>query len=125
MGKNQRSGRNLCYFFFNNDSIVLCGTKAQGVYRSADNGNSWVVSNQGLQNKWIDCFEKDSDYLYAGCFGEGVFRSSDNGHTWFPANTGIQNEAVACLLRVGGTLFAGTVWNGGFRSADHDLCFSF
>ncbi len=104
--------------FFNSDSILLCGTKAQGVYRSPDNGNSWIVSNQGLQNKWIDCFEKDSTYLYAGCFGEGVFRSSDNGNTWLPANTGIQNESVTCLLRVGGILFAGTVWNGIFRSHD-------
>src|ERR1051325_5761439 len=71
--------------FFNEDTILLCGTYAQGIYRSYDHGNSWIVSNNGVQNKWIDCFEKDSFYIYAGCFGEGVFRSSDNGYTWQPA----------------------------------------
>jgi photosystem II stability/assembly factor-like uncharacterized protein len=104
--------------FFNEDSILLCGTYAQGVFRSYDNGNNWIISNQGLQNKWIDCFAKDSTYIYAGCFGEGVFRSSDNGYTWQPANTGIQNEAVYCLLKEGGNLFAGTVGNGVFLSTD-------
>jgi len=105
--------------FFDEDTILLCGTYAQGVYRSYDHGHSWTVSNSGLQNKWVDCFAKDSLYIYAGVFGEGVFRSSDNGYTWLPANTGIQTQAVVCLLIADGFLFAGTVGNGLYRSPDH------
>lgn len=104
--------------FFNQDTILLCGTYAQGVFRSFDNGNSWTVSNQGLQNKEIVSFAMDDTYIYAGCFGQGVFRSSDNGYTWEAANTGIQTEAVFSLLVAGGYLFAGTVGDGVFRSSD-------
>ncbi|HZV70792.1 MAG TPA: hypothetical protein VFG10_14655 [Saprospiraceae bacterium] len=107
--------------FFDTGPVLLCGTNAQGVYKSADHGNTWSVSNQGLQNKWIQCFAKDSLYVYAGSFGEGVFRSSNNGTTWQPVNTGMQFEAVYSLLQAGGYLFAGTVRNGIFRSANHGL----
>jgi len=105
--------------FFEGDNYLLLGTNAQGVYRSSDNGNSWVVSSEGLENKRIACFAKDDIYIYTGSFNGGVFRSPDNGYTWQPANTGIQNEAVFSLLEAGGYLFAGTVRNGIFRSADH------
>lgn len=104
--------------FFDEDSILLCGTYAQGVYRSYDHGNTWTVSNTGTENKWIDCFVKDGSYIYAGSFGEGVFRSSDNGHTWQPANAGIQTQAVYSLVIAGNFLIAGTVGGGVFRSPD-------
>jgi photosystem II stability/assembly factor-like uncharacterized protein len=105
--------------FYNYGAVVLCGTYAQGVYRSTNNGSSWTASNQGIQNRRVSCFTNDANYLYAGCFGEGVFRSSDNGLTWQPANTGIQAESISSLLSAGGYLFAGTVMHGVYRSADH------
>jgi photosystem II stability/assembly factor-like uncharacterized protein len=100
-------------------TAIFCGTNSQGVYKSVDNGNTWVASSTGLELKWIDCFANDNTYLYAGVFGSGVYRSSDNGATWQPANNGIGTEAVFCLLNAGGYLWAGTVGNGLFRSADH------
>ncbi|HUR29907.1 MAG TPA: hypothetical protein VMZ69_00675 [Saprospiraceae bacterium] len=103
---------------FETGGTLFCGTNSQGVYRSSDNGNTWVASTIGLELKWIDCFANDNTYIYAGVFGSGVYRSSDNGFTWQPANTGIQTEAVFCLLNAGGYLWAGTVGNGVFRSSD-------
>jgi photosystem II stability/assembly factor-like uncharacterized protein len=105
--------------FFNEDSVLLCGTNAQGVYRSYDDGDSWTLSDAGLQNKWVECFTSDSVYIYAGLFTGGVYRSSDHGHTWLPANAGIQNQAVVCMLVVDSFLYAGTVMDGLYRSSDH------
>jgi len=105
-------------FLHVNDSVLLCGTEAKGVYLSTDHGNSWSTTT-GLDNKLIDCFTQDSLYVYAGCFGEGVFRSSDNGHTWAAANSTIQNTAIMCMLSAGGYIFAASINDGMFRSADH------
>jgi photosystem II stability/assembly factor-like uncharacterized protein len=105
--------------FFEYNDILFCGSYAQGVFKSLDNGLTWSASNAGLENKWILSFEKDSLYLYAGTQNAGLYRSSDNGATWSAANTGMGSQAVNCLLAIPGHLFAGTVGSGLFRSDDN------
>jgi photosystem II stability/assembly factor-like uncharacterized protein len=99
---------------FRDGNDLYCGTEAQGVFKSTNNGLTW--SNSGLPDKWIDCFLKDNSNLYAGCFGEGVFKSTNGGQTWTTASNGISTEAVYCLLKTPAYIFAGTVGNGLFKS---------
>ncbi len=100
-----------------NDSTLLCGTMAQGIYRSNDHGNIWTYT--ALDNIWVDCFVQDSQYVYAGCFGAGVYRSADKGLTWSPSSNIFPTAAVTCMLNAGGYIFAGSINDGMFRSADH------
>jgi photosystem II stability/assembly factor-like uncharacterized protein len=118
MQTNGPEGISITSFINVDDTTLLCGSHAKGIFRSSDHGDTWIVSNTGIANKWVESFTKDSIYIYAGTFGEGVYRSSDNGHTWFPANTGMQTQAVSCMMVAGGFVFAGTVGNGLYRSAD-------
>lgn len=105
--------------FFENDSALYVGTDAQGVYKSYDHGNTWIVANTGIDNMQIISLAGDSFYIYAGTGTEGVYRSSDQGATWTVANSGIQTLAVSSLLSAAGFMFAGTVGTGVYSSADH------
>jgi photosystem II stability/assembly factor-like uncharacterized protein len=102
--------------FYSLSGNLFCGTYAQGVFKSIDNGATWIASNTGIENKQVMSFTQDATYLYAGTQGAGVYRSADGGVTWSPANTGIPTQAVNCMLSTPGWLFAGTVSFGVFKS---------
>ena len=73
------------------------GSTLNGVYRSTDNGVTWVNASTGLPNSSIigrivfDFFRENSLVVYAGVSGDfefngsemiGVYQSLDNGQTW-------------------------------------------
>lgn len=83
--------------------VLLCaagypyGSGVNGVYRSTDNGATWVNANTGLPNPTIigrivlSFAPSNSLVVYAGISGDfdfngsemiGVYRSADNGQTW-------------------------------------------
>ena len=70
-----------------NSNIVYAGTD-QGVYRSADGGESWEAHNQGLGGygdlviSGIAQDPLDAATLIIGTWGYGVFRSTNSGDTW-------------------------------------------
>jgi hypothetical protein len=100
--------------------IVYAGTwgGGAGVFRSFDNGDSWVPANKGLTIEDIYCLAANGSYVYAGVgHGGGVFVSSDNGDNWHPANTGLpSNVWVQSLAISGGVVYAGTMGSGVFVS---------
>ena len=70
-----------------NANIVYAGTD-QGVYRSADGGESWEAHNQGLGGygdlviSGIAQDPLDTATLIIGTWGYGVYRSTNSGDTW-------------------------------------------
>lgn len=53
-----------------------------GVYRSEDEGKTWLQINQGLFNQHINSLViAESETIYAGS-DNGVFKSEDGGDTW-------------------------------------------
>ena len=70
-----------------NSNIVYAGTD-QGVYRSADGGESWEAHNQGLGGygdlviSGIAQDPVDAATFIIGTWGYGVFRSTNSGDTW-------------------------------------------
>ncbi len=84
---------------------IFAGTQ-QGVFRSTDDGNSWIsltdiyvlslaVNNQG--------------HIFAGTMADGVFRSLDNGETWSDFNSGLPKASVhSLIINKQDKIFAGT-----------------
>ncbi len=97
------------------------GTLKGGIFRTANNGDTWATINAGLPNTDIRCLSVNptNGYLFAGTSGNGVFRSKDNGNSWTPVNTGLTNPNVQSLhINERGYLFVGTPGGGVFRSKD-------
>jgi photosystem II stability/assembly factor-like uncharacterized protein len=70
-----------------NSNIVYAGTD-QGVYRSADGGETWEARNMGLGGygdlviSGIAQDPVDAATLIIGTWGYGVFRSTNSGDSW-------------------------------------------
>lgn len=100
-------------------SNIFAGTLNEGVYKSSDNGSSWLASNNGLANSAVYALATSASHIFAGTLG-GVFRSANNGADWSLANSGISgiiaNFAVAgsSIYAAGGSVYvssnAGTNW---------------
>ncbi len=76
---------NSVYSMLSVNNIVFAGTFTMGIYKTYDNGNSWVLS--GLESQWIKDLKKDNNNnLYAlstgSNFGSCLFKSTDNGSNW-------------------------------------------
>lgn len=95
------------------------------IYRSIDNGNSWVNVSTGLT---IGAFAQVNSFainaggtLFAATYGSGVFRSMDNGASWTAINTGLTNGDVKSIItNNSGHVFAGVnLYEGIYRSTDN------
>jgi hypothetical protein len=65
---------NCLYIAPNND--IYAGTTT-GMYKSSDNGQSFIPINAGLPTRYILSLHKGADnYLYAGTAGRGIFKTS-------------------------------------------------
>lgn len=93
--------------FLVNGATTLIGTEADGVFRSTNNGASWIPASAGLGNATVRALILFNSQVYAGT-ANGIYRSSDNGVTWALVSTGLGNGSVRAFGVVGNTLFAGT-----------------
>src|SRR5665213_1201668 len=60
-----------------------------GMYRSSNNGTSWIAVNNGLPaNANVSAIVVSGSNLFAGT-SAGVFLSTDNGTSWAARNTGL------------------------------------
>jgi photosystem II stability/assembly factor-like uncharacterized protein len=84
---------------FKANNVVYAGTETQGVYKSTDNGLSWVAANAGIERTSIsDMIVSGGNLLAAGkgrqCPSSlNVFKSTDNGETW-SGTTGLAGNIV-------------------------------
>jgi photosystem II stability/assembly factor-like uncharacterized protein len=72
---------------FEANNIVYAGTETQGVYRSNDNGISWVAANTGIERASISDIIASGPNLLAAAKSScpiylNIFKSTDNGATW-------------------------------------------
>ncbi|MGE5499863.1 MAG: T9SS type A sorting domain-containing protein [Syntrophothermus sp.] len=107
-------------------TYLIAGTEHDGIYRSNDNGKSWVHIITGLTHMRVTAFAADTaNKIIYTCTGDGgVFRSANYGDIWTNVNSGLKDEIVNCLAvrqkTNGGTdLLAGTYKGGVFLSTDN------
>lgn len=100
---------------------IFAGTvisDGNGIYKSTDGGDNWVVTNNGLTNKEIrSIICTPSGTIYAGT-ANGVFKSTDNGANW--SYSGLHSWVDCFLYTSGNRLLAGTI-DGLFSSDDEGL----
>lgn len=110
----------------NSSGDIFTGTSNAGIFKSTDNGNSWVEKNNGLTtNDVISLAINNNDDIFAGTFNAGIFRSTDNGESWTQINSGltllnirsivVNNDSGYVFACAGPTPFSGSV----FRSSNN------
>ena len=87
----------------------------QGVYRTYDNGKTWIESNTGfVGSEVVDLVTSLDGTMYATTYNLGIFKSTDGGKNWVFASFGIKNwygMQLAAHPEDADTLF--TTTNGG------------
>lgn len=104
-----------------NPSVLLAGLEIGGIYRSADAGDTWRASNQGLADtqKPVYGFAYLSGaprHLFAATRGAGLLRSEDSGQTWQTTTLSGPARWVAASPAAPGTLYVLTI-----GTANYDL----
>jgi hypothetical protein len=100
-------------------SAVYCGTSSDAIYRSTDDGITWVRSSAGIDPEVdIGDFSFNDSVMFAASESRGVFRSTDNGNSWVQVNNGLADTIVVAVLLRGADVYAAT-WDGGvFKSTN-------
>ncbi|HSR18171.1 MAG TPA: T9SS type A sorting domain-containing protein, partial [Ignavibacteriaceae bacterium] len=67
-------------------NLILVGTYTDGLYKSSDNGNTWIKTNIETQSIYAVTFiGKD---ILAASYNDDVYRSTDLGETWTKSEIG-------------------------------------
>ncbi len=115
----------LAHVFVHDGTIFASGTQGTSsgtlsLWRSTDNGGSWVAQNNGLtsadQGLATQVLYGTGNTLYAGTEHSGIMLSTDNGLNWKRARHGIATYSLASytfyvgikgIVAIGNDLFAG------------------
>ena len=98
-------------------------TRSSGLFRSINNGASWIVVKNGWPDtSFVNCVAAMDTNIFIGTDFKGIYRSTDNGNTWIAVNSGITNYAAITItnLAVSDTnIFAATTGGKVFRSTNN------
>ncbi len=106
---------------FPNDDVCLLGSNGLGIFISEDKGNSWKLSNNGMDLNEIKSivFNSKND-IFTSLNSGGIFKSDDNGNSWSKVNKQSNLYATTALLCDDlDILYAGTFSDGFFKSQDN------
>lgn len=103
--------------------ILICiGSNDGGIFRSTDNGSTWIPKNDGLTSKTVQCATQHPiGMIFVGTAGttisSGIFASSNNGDSWAPQNTGLQDYDISAIsVSPSGYIYAGSWWGTFYQS---------
>ncbi len=100
---------------------LFAGSYGGGVYRTTDDGVSWMAMDNQLSDKNVISFGVGGGVLYAGT-DNGIFRSIDSGATWMLSIEGLTGEIIANGFTSGDTnVFAGLSYSGTYITTDDGL----
>jgi photosystem II stability/assembly factor-like uncharacterized protein len=93
------------------DTVFLAGT-TQGLYRSNDNGKTWLSVSSPIGTGSVNGIIVTSSGIFAGTYGNYAFRSLDGGITWTPLATGLQSPLIISMAQLGTNIIASTFGGG-------------
>ncbi|MFQ5499108.1 MAG: WD40/YVTN/BNR-like repeat-containing protein [Candidatus Zixiibacteriota bacterium] len=86
-------------FFFDvrfapsDNNIVYASAIPEGIFRSADGGETWTEVNNGLPatRVWVVAIHPtDPNTVFSGQQGRGIWKSTDGGNSWRDVNRGFR-----------------------------------
>lgn len=85
--------------FVSSGTSLFAGTWGGGVYRSRDDGATWMGMRQGLPGSLeVADLAVAGGGVFVGTSNAGVFRSVDDGATWTAMNSGLPDLEVLQLI---------------------------
>lgn len=105
--------------FISNAGTLFAGLYLGGLWRSSDNGLSWVSANSAFDNATVEVIVQRGNVLYAASDRTVVYSSTDDGLTWAATSSGQEPARVLSLVFVDDqTLIAGNEFGFIYRSTD-------
>jgi hypothetical protein len=99
--------------------LLFATTVHNGVFRSGDNGATWLPCNTGISNLYMNGPLVSIGTTLFACGGNGLFRSTDLGGTWVPSVTSdVPLNWVLSGETFGSNVFVGTYYGKIFMSPD-------
>lgn len=103
---------------------LFAAHQIMGLFKSTDNGSSWILLNNGLPSLTTNAVVHNSiGKIFIGVERYGAFRSNDNGNTWREINSGLDLPVgiLSFALNQRQQLFAGSDHHGVYRSTQSTL----
>lgn len=91
-----------------------------GIWRSADNGETWVLVNTDISHHWNFALFAVDSLVFAGTSQSGIFRSANDGLTWENQSLGVLNMDISDMVVFQDTLYVSTKGRGVFSLGDID-----
>lgn len=111
---------------FKVDNSLIVFTPWGGVYKSSDNGESWLPSNSGLPSNMriYDMVEADGT-LYASIENQGIYISSDKGDNWTSISPLQKDETSYHIFVKGNNIYGGLAYGGIIYSSNRGATWEF
>ncbi len=100
------------------DNEIYVGIYRFGLFKSTNEGITWMQINNGIINKDILSVNGSDSLILSSAFS-GVNITFNKGTSWNNLSQGLNNSSITTLLSVDNNLFAGTYGAGIFRSNDN------
>jgi photosystem II stability/assembly factor-like uncharacterized protein len=110
-------GSGISYFMEHNSNLFVYTTETNGIYRSSDQGNSWVRKDNGLTGAVITGLTVSGSELYC-ITSELVYKSIDEGDTWVNVQNGITGTNFRGITASQGKVCIASYQNGIYVSSD-------
>lgn len=103
--------------FFMEHNSYLFTLEANGIYRSSDQGNSWVRKDNGLPGASLTGLTASGNELYS-ISSDLVYKSVDEGDTWVNVQNGITTTSFHGITASQGKVCIASYQNGIYVSSD-------
>ena len=104
----------IIYTMLYNGSDIYAGTMSGNIYKSTNNGTSWIIINTGMNVSYIWSLNVNANIIFAAT-EKGVYKY--NGSTW--TLTSLSGKDVHALTSVNGIIYAATWGYGVYKSTDN------
>lgn len=105
------------------DTVYLATQNNQGIIKSTDGGESWVLSGLVNQTIWTVAINpQNSQILYSGTDENGLYKSTNAGSGWFHSQRGLTNISATGVVSLKGdanTLYVSTLGQGVLKTNDY------
>jgi uncharacterized repeat protein (TIGR02543 family) len=99
--------------------VIYVGTQEEGIFKTADGGQSWVASSTGLPSDEIRVLaidKNDLETVFAGTNNTGIFKSANGGSNWTSTNNNIDFQRISDIL----ILYDSTIYVAGMDSSNEE-----